>query len=291
MSERASRPLREVFLDRVIRIEAAQRERAAVTDEDAAGFFVDGRLLGDPELPDYRWSLDEPELFARRGAVQFLGVLGVGGGAFPEKPTSAAMQRAWEAALEAWQQRFVAPLRNGELIATATHPTTGERRDLELAEWIQAGLVLNVRDGTLFAKGRDGKPVEQWEAITLREAAAARTPKPARSTPKRAATPKQKLAKRRTKQTWKKPLKSQPIPIRHELILDILLPECPDEDLREISTTTVLVPKVAEGWEKACKARGRFGHVKRDQPDYPVPRWDTIDRVKKLYDGRRRRRR
>jgi|SRR6516164_8598694 len=120
---------------------------------------------------------------------------------------------------------------------------------------------------------------------------AAKTSKPARGTLKRAATPKRKAAKRRTQPTRKKPLKSRSIPIRHELILDILLPAYPNKDLRELSTSTVLVPKVAEGWDEACRARDRFGHVKVGEPDYPTPSPDTIDRVKKLYDSRRRHRR
>ena len=111
---------------------------------------------------------------------------------------------------------------------------------------------------------------------------AAKEPKQAASTPKRAATPKQKSAKRRTQPTRKK------LPIRHELLLDILLREYPNEDLRKISTA-VLEPRVAERWDEACKARGVFGHKKFGQPDYPVASTDTIDRVKKLYRGRRRR--
>jgi hypothetical protein len=80
-----------------------QRERAQVTDEYAAGFFTDGHLLG--ELPDYCWSLDDPELLSRRGAVQILGVLGARGDftASGEKPVSPAMQRACNAAAEAWR--------------------------------------------------------------------------------------------------------------------------------------------------------------------------------------------
>jgi len=79
---------------------------------------------------------------------------------------SPAMARAWDAAVRA-KDAFVADLRAGVLIATATYATTGERRDLEPAEWMRTDLVLDVRDGMLFAKGRD---VELWSAITLRDA-------------------------------------------------------------------------------------------------------------------------
>ena len=57
-----SLPLHAVFLDRVIRIEAVQRERAAVTDEDVADFFEFGRVPGD--IGKYLWLLDgAPEPF------------------------------------------------------------------------------------------------------------------------------------------------------------------------------------------------------------------------------------
>jgi hypothetical protein len=86
------------------------------------------------------------------------------------------MRAAWDAAVAAWRA-FVSALRNGEYIATATHPATGERRDLEPAEWMRTGLVLEVHDCALLAKGRDGKLVELWAAITLRAAKRSRQKK------------------------------------------------------------------------------------------------------------------
>jgi hypothetical protein len=38
-TKKRSRPFYEVFLERVIRIDAVQRHRAAVTDENTAQFF------------------------------------------------------------------------------------------------------------------------------------------------------------------------------------------------------------------------------------------------------------
>jgi len=93
-----------------------------------------------------------------------------------EKEISPAMRAAWDAAVAAWRA-FVSAVRNGEYIATATHPATGERRDLKPAEWTRTGLVLEVRDCALFAKGRDGKLVELWAAITLRAAKRSRQKK------------------------------------------------------------------------------------------------------------------
>jgi hypothetical protein len=89
----------------------------------------------------------------------------------------------------------------------------------------------------------------------------------------------------RTGPAKKRPARKRPP--RHELILEILLREYPN-GFREISTA-VLMTKVAAGWDEACKARGWFGNVTRGQPNYPVPGWDTINNVKKLYDHRRRR--
>jgi len=150
-----SLPLHAVFLDRVIRIEAVQRERAAVTDEDVADFFEFGRVPGD--IGKYLWLLDgAPEPFP----------MGVVFADIDKDPMSPAMQRAWDAAVEAWRA-FVAALRNGELLATATQPATGARRGLEPAEWIGDGLLLDVRAGELQRK-KSGEV--RWVAITLREA-------------------------------------------------------------------------------------------------------------------------
>jgi hypothetical protein len=198
----ASRPLHAVFLERVIRIEAVQRERAQVTEEYAAGFFDAGRLLG--ELDDFCWSLDEPELFSRRGTVQILGVISPRGDFIPdpsrERTVSPAMQRAWEAAVAAWRTSFVAPLRNGQLIANARYPATGERHDLDRAEWLRTGLRLDVHDGTLFTKDRDGKPAERWEAITLREAVEPQAKPQAK--PRRKGSREQDLIKQFADENW-----------------------------------------------------------------------------------------
>jgi hypothetical protein len=164
-----SRPLYAVFLEQVIQIEAVQRERAQATEEYAAGFFDAGRLLG--ELDDFCWSLDEPELFSRRGTVQILGVISPRGDFIPnpsrERTVSPAMRAAWDAAVAAWRA-FVSALRNGEYIATGTHPATGERRDLEPAEWMRTGLVLDVRNGDLLEKERKKRELtERWLSIML----------------------------------------------------------------------------------------------------------------------------
>ena len=150
-----SRPLREIFIARVIAIKPVQQERVAVTEKHVGDFFEFGRVPG--QIGTYLWPLDgAPEPFPR----------GIVFDDMEKKPMSPAMARAWDAAVRA-KDAFVADLRAGVLIATATYATIGERRDLEPAEWMSTGLVLDVRDGMLFAKGRD---VELWGAITLRDA-------------------------------------------------------------------------------------------------------------------------
>jgi hypothetical protein len=170
----ASRPLREVFLERVIHIEAVQRFRAAAPEDDAAGFFEDGRLVGDPELADYRWSLDDPELFSRSGVIIIGWLSARSFEAEPrgEKTAAPPLRRAWDAAFERWRA-LIAALRNGTILATATHSVTGVRRPLDPVELARTGLFFDVHDSALLAKGRDGKFTELWVGITLTEASTA----------------------------------------------------------------------------------------------------------------------
>jgi hypothetical protein len=165
-AETRSRPLYAVFLEQVIQIEAVQCHRTQATDEYASGFFDAGRLLG--ELDDFRWSLDAPDLFSRRG-VQILGVINARGG-FPskEKEISPAMRAAWDAAVAAFEE-FKKALVNGEQIANGEHQATGVRRDLDPAEWARTGLILDVRDGDLI-EVRNGKRTVRWSAIVVRAA-------------------------------------------------------------------------------------------------------------------------
>ena len=154
VTKKPSRPLYDVFLERVIRIDAVQRHRAAVTDH----FFSDGCL---PESPDdFRWSLDEPGTFAWSRQ--------------PERSVSLSMQHAWNAAVAAFKD-FIKALKNGELIANGMFPATGVRYDLDPAEWTREWLILNVRNGDLIDVDgsfdlRFGKKTVRWSAITLRAA-------------------------------------------------------------------------------------------------------------------------
>ena len=81
------------------------------------------------------------------------------------------MRAASDEAFGAWGA-FVSSLRNGELVATATHAGTGERRDLDPVEWPYAGFV-DVRDGDLYEL-RQGHRALRWSAIKLRAANASR---------------------------------------------------------------------------------------------------------------------
>jgi hypothetical protein len=151
-TKKRSRPFYEVFLERVIRIDAVQRHRAAVTDENTAQFFSEGCRPG--VYGDFRWSLDAPKAFPRH------------------EHFSLPMQHAWDAAVAEWKG-FIAELVNGELIGSGVHPATGVRHDLDPAEWTRTDRILDVRNGDLhevhdLIEERPGKQTVRWTSITLR---------------------------------------------------------------------------------------------------------------------------
>ena len=146
-ARRSEQSLYLVYLARVIRIEAVQRHRAAVTDEYTSQFFVAGCPLGKDV--EFRWSLDRPEASGE-----------------PVASASLAMQHAWEAAVVAFKE-FINAIINGELIASGMPPATGVRCDLEPAEWTRSDLILDVINGDLI----DGRYSSvRWSNIKLREA-------------------------------------------------------------------------------------------------------------------------
>jgi hypothetical protein len=169
-----SRPLYSVFLERVIQIQPVQRHRAAVTDDDMAQFFSEGRPHW--RVGDFRWSLDAPPK-ALPWSWQ-----GRGGA---ERSVSLPMQHAWNAAAAAFEE-FIKALKNGKLIASGVHPATGVRHDLDPAEWMREWLILDVRNGNLVeVEARDGwfdlafgKKTVRWTAITLRAVKQLRQKKP-----------------------------------------------------------------------------------------------------------------
>ena len=163
-TKKQSRLLYEVFLERVIRIDAVQRHRAAVTDENTAQFFSEGCRPG--VYGDFRWSLDAPKAFPRHEHFSL-----------PMKP-------ALDAAVAAFKE-FIKALVNGELIANGEHPATSVRHDLDPAEWTRANLILDVRNGDLIEgrnikherRSSNGDLIEwrcikhvRWSTITLRAA-------------------------------------------------------------------------------------------------------------------------
>jgi hypothetical protein len=155
-ADTSARPLYTEFLARVIKIDAVQRERAAVTEQHTTDFFELGRIPA--VFGDFHWFLAEPAAFPW-GPIP---------PAAPDNPVSLPMQRAWDAAVTAWRA-FIALIVNGELIASGVHPVTGVRRDLDPAEWTRSGLILDVRNGDLL-EVRHGQRQVLWASITLRAA-------------------------------------------------------------------------------------------------------------------------
>jgi hypothetical protein len=147
-ARRSEQSLYLVYLARVIRIEAVQRHRAAVTDEYASELFVAGCPPGRDV--EFKWSLDRPE--ASWGAVA---------------SASLPMQHAWDAAVVAFKE-FINAIINGELIASGMPPATGVRCDLEPSEWTRSDQVLDVLNGDLIDV-RYGNHV-RWSNINLRAA-------------------------------------------------------------------------------------------------------------------------
>jgi hypothetical protein len=166
-ARRSEQPLYLVFLARVINIEAVQRHRAAVTDDETTQFlfFIAGcrpKLTGN-----FHWSLDAPE-------EDFPGAPAGAPFDLVLTPISLPMQSAWDAAVAAFEE-FIKEIKNGELIASASHPATGLRRDLDPAEWTREGLILDVRNGDLMevrteyrGKVCSIKHTVRWASITLR---------------------------------------------------------------------------------------------------------------------------
>jgi hypothetical protein len=147
-ARRSEQSLYLVYLARVIRIEAVQRHRAAVTDDYASELFVAGCPPGRDV--EFKWSLDRPE--ASWGAVA---------------SASLPMQHAWDAAVVAFKE-FINAIINGELIASGMPPATGVRCDLEPSEWTRSDQVLDVLNGDLIDV-RYGNHV-RWSNINLRAA-------------------------------------------------------------------------------------------------------------------------
>jgi hypothetical protein len=145
-ARRSAQPLYWVYLARVINIPAVQCHREAVTDDREVQFFSEGCR---PDTLDFQWFLDQPD-------VSFWE---------PVAAMSLPMQQAWNAAFVAFL-RFINALAFGELIASGVHPNTGARCEIDPAEWMRTGLILDVRNGDLIEVGQ-GKRTVRWSAITL----------------------------------------------------------------------------------------------------------------------------
>jgi hypothetical protein len=150
-ARRSAQPLYWVYLARVIKIPAVQCHREAVTDDRMAQFFSEGCR---PDTLDFQWFLDQPDVSFWEPVASAIGPL--------------PMQQAWSAAFVAFLG-FINALGFGELIATGVNPNTGARCEIDPAEWMRTGLILDVLNGDLIEVGQ-GKRTVRWSAITLRAA-------------------------------------------------------------------------------------------------------------------------
>ena len=196
-ARRSAQRLYLVYLARVIKIEAVQCHREAVTDDDRTQslFFIAGcrpKLTGH-----FQWSLDAPE-------EDFPGAPPGAPFALVLNPISLPLQLAWDAAVAAFKE-FIKAIINGEWIASGSHPATGVRHDLDPAELTREGLILDVRNGDLievdevqssWVELAFSKKTVRWTAITLREAESVGAADPVRSAePSRTAAPVRKLGR------------------------------------------------------------------------------------------------
>jgi hypothetical protein len=178
-----ARPLYEVFLERVINIPAVQCHRAAAlgdyvptTPQDRSReiwnkFFEGGhraKFFSEGSIGDFLFSLDASK--AENFPWDWKDEKSV---SLPMQP----MQHALEAAADAFEE-FIKALKSGEFIASAVHPATGARYDLDRAEWVREWLILDVRNGDLIqVEANDlglkygieyGKKTVRWTALSLR---------------------------------------------------------------------------------------------------------------------------
>jgi hypothetical protein len=233
------RPFHDVFLERVIKIDAVQRERRLVTepDDEVRDFFDYGRIPGD--IGKYLWPLDgAPEPFP-----QGINIAATWDRANVHKaPMSPAMQRAWSAALAA-KSKFVADLRDGDPPVTGTYSATGERRPIYPAEW-HTGLWVDVCVDALGSRERGNKLIPLWTGIVLQ----------GRAEP--ASTPS---ARSRERQPWE---------IEREMICAILERAFPGKGPNYVGLgmTRHLLPAVRDGWKAECVAR-KFEYLIANPPN------------------------
>lgn len=161
-STRSYRPLRAVFLDfleRVLHIEAAQRERGLAIDPRMAAFLEDGLLPED----GYCWST--------RGNQIIKALYYSAAGVIPQR---SRMVPVVNAVVVAWRQ-FLDEWRHSKWVTVATDPATGIRHELtpsdlvsDQPQWID---VLN----SALLELHQGDRQVRWTAIEIWEADAPRT--------------------------------------------------------------------------------------------------------------------
>src|SRR5262249_11879532 len=110
------RPFYEVFLERVIKIDAVQCHRAAAANAAGADHFLakgleeffENGYRAEYDIYEFLWRLDAPETFVRPVRREWLS---------PSPP----MLLAWKAVVAAFKD-FIKEIRDGEWIASGVHP-------------------------------------------------------------------------------------------------------------------------------------------------------------------------
>jgi hypothetical protein len=271
---RMSRSLREVFLDRIIRIEAVQRERAAameevrregvaavedmrrqgivVTEEDVEFFFDFGMLpsFNSEKGRSPLWEIEtrpiEPRTAEEAYAMKQVGLL------------SPALLRALVAASEEWH-RLIRKLRHRKLIATGEKfgrvMTIDDRHEIGPETWLGERLWFDVRANAIYALRQDvglsgSRLIKLWDDITVREAGDTDEGKAAKEQ-----QPSEKLRREMAVAIWKR-----------------LNPQGYDN-----MSPTDLMNQAKNNWDAECKKRGV------SSKDYKPPEWDSVAR----WTGRR----
>jgi hypothetical protein len=174
--------LSELFLERVIRIEPVQRERAQLAKQGKAAAGEENDIAGlravafegrGKVIKDYAEHFFELGFVPGR-ALSPLWPLGGAPTPFSQEGSgfqmSPAMERAWQAALEQWLL-LCRDLREGKLITIGIDSFgDGERKEIDPAAYLKDGLWFKVWENAIYTTNHHDRFVKSMAAITVRKA-------------------------------------------------------------------------------------------------------------------------